>query len=339
MNAERFLSLTHRYPSLRIAVVGDICLDRYLDIDPARQETSLETNRPVHNVVSVRCQPGAAGTILNNLAALGVELFSVGLCGEDGEGWELHRALGRVRGGHRLISHPQLRTFTYTKPLLHHPGQPPEELDRLDIKNWNPTPTSVEDSILEAFHAIAPQLDALILMDQVDLPQTGVVTHRVRQAIGDFALAHPHLPVLADSRRSLHDWPPMIFKMNASELAALTHHPAPSSLSLQDLGHHALRIARTNHHPVFVSLSERGILAASPDGQLEHAPTLPLRGPIDIVGAGDAVTANLACALASGATLPEALRLAMAAASVVIHQLGTTGTATVPQIRDLLQPQ
>jgi bifunctional ADP-heptose synthase (sugar kinase/adenylyltransferase) len=54
------------------------------------------------------------------------------------------------------------------------------------------------------------------------------------------------------------------------------------------------------------------------------------------VGAGDAVTANLTAALAAGAELREALELANAAASVVIHQLGTTGTASVQQIRQAL---
>ncbi len=81
-----------------------------------------------------------------------------------------------------------------------------------------------------------------------------------------------------------------------------------------------------------MTLSERGLLAADPAGAVEHVPALPVRGPIDIVGAGDAVTANLAAALAAGATLREALELAAAAASCVIHQLGTTGTATVADL-------
>ena len=67
-----------------------------------------------------------------------------------------------------------------------------------------------------------------------------------------------------------------------------------------------------------------------------HVPSLPLRGPIDIVGAGDSVTANLTAALAAGASLAESLQMANAAASVVIHQLGTTGTASVAQIAAVL---
>src|SRR5205807_996614 len=97
MTPARFDELTKRYASLRIVVLGDFCLDRYLDIDSARSETSIETGLPVYNVTRVRPQPGAAGTILNNLVALGVgTVLPIGFCGEDGEGWELLRALRNV---------------------------------------------------------------------------------------------------------------------------------------------------------------------------------------------------------------------------------------------------
>src|SRR6266446_6547867 len=99
MTLEQFQSITGRYPSLRLVVLGDFCLDRYLEIDPAKQETSLETGLPVHNVVHVRAQPGGAGTILNNLAALGIGIiYPIGFAGDDGEGLELWRALERQRG-------------------------------------------------------------------------------------------------------------------------------------------------------------------------------------------------------------------------------------------------
>src|SRR5947207_14085078 len=99
MNPARFSAITARYPRLRIGVVGDFCLDRYLEIDPAKAETSIETGLPVYNVVRVRSQPGAAGTILNNLVALGVgKLYPVGFAGDDGEGYELLRCLREKSG-------------------------------------------------------------------------------------------------------------------------------------------------------------------------------------------------------------------------------------------------
>src|SRR5262249_22110761 len=128
-------AFAERYARLRLAVVGDFCLDRYWEIDPARQERSLETGRAVHNVVPVRAQPGGAGTIVNNLAALGVgEIHVVGFAGVDGEGFELRRALAALPGVRldHFLETDQRRTFTYGKPLLMHPDRPPEELDRLD---------------------------------------------------------------------------------------------------------------------------------------------------------------------------------------------------------------
>src|SRR6266513_2659304 len=99
MELSRFQAITEKYSKLRVGVVGDFCLDRYLEIDPARQETSIETGLPVYNVVSVRAQPGGAGTILNNLSALGIgTIYPIGFAGEDGEGFELMQALKQQPG-------------------------------------------------------------------------------------------------------------------------------------------------------------------------------------------------------------------------------------------------
>ena len=86
MDSARFSAIVERYSGLSIAVLGDFCLDRYLEIDPAKTEVSLETGLPVHNVMKVRAQPGGAGAIVNNLSALGVgTILPVGL-GRRGRG-------------------------------------------------------------------------------------------------------------------------------------------------------------------------------------------------------------------------------------------------------------
>jgi rfaE bifunctional protein kinase chain/domain len=337
MKLERFEAITNRYPELRVALLGDFCLDRYLEIDPARQETSIETGLAVHNVVGVRSQPGAAGTILNNLVALNIgTICPVGFCGVDGEGFELRRALAQKTGVRldHFIETAERRTFTYCKPLVVEPGKAPRELNRLDSKNWSQTPPSVEDRLVEGLRQIAGHVDTIIVMDQVEAPDTGVVTRRVLTALGDIAAKVPRMLIIADSRRSLRGYPPVGFKMNRSELAALAG--LPEQLKLEDVKRAAAELAGTIQRPVFVTLSESGILGADGQGQIEHVPALPVRGEIDIVGAGDAVMANLATALSAGASMGEAIELANGAASVVIHQLGTTGTASRGQLRDLL---
>jgi len=338
MNSSRFHTITARYPQLRLALVGDLCLDRYLEIDPARREISIETGLPVHNVARVRAQPGAAGTILNNLVALGIgEIWPVSFCGDDGEGYELRRCLQSLPGVKldHFIQTPERRTFTYCKPLVMEPGQPPRELNRLDSKNWTPTPRSVQERLISAVRSLCDGLDGMILMDQVDQPETGVVTSMLLEAIRQVVTAKPKLFIIADSRRSLKGFPPLCYKMNAAELAAFLGASPP--LGLDELRRQASHLARQQGQPVFITLAEHGLLGASPEGAVESLPCLPVRGPIDIVGAGDAVTANLAAAMAGGAALREALELANAAASIVVHQLGTTGTANVTQLGALIE--
>ncbi len=337
MNVERFATITGQYPKLRIAVVGDFCLDRYLEIDPTKAETSIETGLPVHNVVNVRAQPGGAGTVLNNLVALGVgEIFPVGFIGDDGEGYELRRALAALPGVRLdyLLQTSARRTFTYCKPLIVRANKPPRELNRLDQKNWTPTPPDVVAQLSAHLLAVADRVDGMVVLGQEDDQATGVVTPALLETLGKVVKAKPQQMVLADSRRSLRNFPPSIFKMNAAELSALTG--MTTDTSLEAIGAAAVQLAQQNQRPVFVTLSERGILGATPEGQIEHLPALPLRGEIDIVGAGDSVSANLLAALLSGATLREALTLANAASSIVIHQLGTTGTANVAQLQDLV---
>jgi bifunctional ADP-heptose synthase (sugar kinase/adenylyltransferase) len=209
--------------------------------------------------------------------------------------------------------------------------------NRLDSKNWTPTPAPVQERIIDSFLHLAENVDAMILMDQVDLPETGVVTARLLESVGCLVKARPSPLIIADSRRSLKGYPPVCLKMNSNELNALTS--TRSDLPLLELKRTAASLEQKQGRSVFVTLAERGILGAAANGEVEHVPALPVRGVIDIVGAGDSVTANLAAALAAGATLRESLEIAMAAASIVIHQLGTTGTALVPEIQALIQSE
>jgi len=336
MTGERFNRITAKYSQLRIALVGDFCLDRYLEIDPAKSEISIETGLEVHNVVNVRSQPGATGTILNNLVALGIgEIHPIGFCGEDGEGFELLKALKAMRGVclERFLQTPERRTFTYCKPLIVAPGQPPRELNRLDSKNWSSTSENISRQISDSLQRVADFADAIIIMDQVDVPETGVVTRDALDTVHSLATARPGLRILADSRRGLKNYPPVCLKMNESELCSLMGRRVSRTEEIQ---HSAAELSRAHGRTVFVTMADRGIVGAEPDGASEHVVACPVRGEIDIVGAGDAVTANLAAALAAGATLRESLELAMAAASIVIHQLGTTGTASVKQIGERL---
>ena len=288
-------------------------------------------------MANVRSQPGGCGTILNNLSALGVgTVFPVGFAGEDGEGYELMRSLGQV--GCVDLEHffqtPERRTFSYTKPMMMEAGKSPRELNRLDFKNWSPTAESVQERTVLSLNALAKWVDVMVLLEQVDEADTGVLAGGVLDALGQIRRDNPDLLILADSRRGLGHFPSVGLKMNREEFVVLTGES--TYMPLAELCEAIGRLAAERGQAVFVSLSEEGIAGAKPGEAPEHVPCLPLWGEIDIVGAGDAVMANLAMALAGGAAIVEAMKFAMAAASVVVHQLGTTGTANLGEIRPLV---
>ena len=177
-------------------------------------------------------------------------------------------------------------------------------------------------------------MDAIIALEQTDRAETGVLTHAVRAELDAVARRRPTMPILADSRRSLRNFPRLNFKMNGAELASLMGvKDVSSSRVLRSV---VAEWAQSQGRSTFVTLSGSGIVAADPDGTSYHTPALPPRGRIDVVGAGDSVTANVAAALAAGAATAEACHIAMAAASHTIHQIGTTGVASVEDISALL---
>jgi hypothetical protein len=110
----------------------------------------------------------------------------------------------------------------------------------------------------------------MILMDQVDLPETGVVTARLLEAVGCIVRELPQLLIIADSRRTLRGWPPVCLKMNAAELASLTG--AKHDLAIEEIKQTAAGLARQHKRDVFVTLSEKGIVGASPYSEPAQVP-------------------------------------------------------------------
>src|SRR5947209_1961346 len=117
----RVEQILQRIPHLTIGVVGDLFLDRYLDIDASLTEPSIETGLDAYQVVPVRNYPGAAGTVISNLAVLGVkEIIPISVVGDDGEWHDLSNALADIdayRAPQWIYGCEGRRTPTYTKPM------------------------------------------------------------------------------------------------------------------------------------------------------------------------------------------------------------------------------
>jgi rfaE bifunctional protein kinase chain/domain len=322
-----------RLPSITLGVLGDLFLDRYLDIDAGLTEPSIETGLDAYQVMRVRSYPGAAGTVINNLVALGVgQVRVISVIGDDGEGYELRQALESlgVVDMRRLLMVKDRRTPTYTKPMLHQAGRVSRELNRMDIKNRAPLPQTQEAAVLAALEQLWPQLNALVVLDQVSEMDCGVVTRRVIEHLADLGDRDPDKLILADSRERVGLFRSVWLKPNQTECVRAV------SGDTEDIASCVQELARRARRPVFCTRGEQGILLSDPrtGGEpLCSIPTYPVTGPTDTVGAGDSANAGIACALAAGARLAEAAAFGNLIASITIQQIGITGIATPEQVR------
>jgi bifunctional ADP-heptose synthase (sugar kinase/adenylyltransferase) len=331
--AQAVEQILRKAPGLTIGVLGDLFLDRYLDLDPALTEPSLETGLDAYQVVRVRSIPGAAGTVVNNLVALGVgRVIPIAIVGDDGEGHELLQALRALPGVglEGLVTSGRRRTPTYTKPLLHEPGRPPRELNRLDIKNRRPLEADLERRVLEVLGQCFAACDALVVLDQVSEEDCGVLTTRVRAGLAEWALGAPHTFLLADSRERIGLFRAVALKPNRQECVRAAFGPGADPAKWAEA---ARLLAAQAGKPVFCTAGGDGILVAGLPGGEYLVPAYPVSGPTDPVGAGDSTSAAIACAVAAGTDYLTAAALGNLVASITIQQIGTTGTATPAQVR------
>jgi rfaE bifunctional protein kinase chain/domain len=333
----RLEDLISRFARSRIAVIGDFFLDKYLDVDPALVELSVETGKPAHQVVDIRCSPGAAGTVVCNLAALGAgQLHAVGFAGDDGEGFDLRKQLTQrgCRTDHLHVAADR-HTPTYLKPRDSNTVSLTAEHSRYDTKNRTRTPAHLEHAVVASLDQLLGDTDAVIVLDQVEEPDCGVVTAQVRSLLSDRAAQHPRVVFWADSRRRIRHFPGLIIKPNQFEAVGNADPRPGDEVDLAELVRAGGQLREQNRAPVVVTRGALGMLVSDP--HWTSVPGVRIEGEIDPTGAGDSATAGAVLALCAGAELPEAALVGNLVASITIQQIGTTGVAHPGQLLERLQ--
>lgn len=332
LSVDRLEDIVSRFASSRIAVLGDFFLDKYLEVDPSLEEPSVETGKPAHQVAAIRCYPGAAGTVVSNLSALQTgELHAIGFTGDDGEAYELRRGLKNLRcSTDHLHTASERFTPTYLKPRdMTVPGLAGEH-SRYDTKNRQPTPQVIERAVIDSLTRLVGEVDAVIVMDQVEARDCGGVTGAVRDRLAKLAVDHSSVFFWADSRRYIHEYRNVIIKPNEFEVVG-NEFPLPGETVDDEelraaVGEMRSRIAA----PLFITRGADGMFVSDPEWTA--VPGVQVTGDIDTTGAGDSATAGCVLALCAGASFVEAAVIGNLVASITIQQLSTTGTASPDEL-------
>ena len=312
MSLERYRELLSHFGEKRVLVVGDIYLDE--NVFGLVNSVSLEAPIPVFEVHERKHNPGAAGNAACNVASLGGKTYMIGVVGNDPNA-DIVRKEFAIRNVDTsgVVVDPGRATNTYGKLRAGGHNTPTQEILRTDT----PTPTfisgAVEDQVIANIRARAPEVDAIMVGDQV----SAMITERVIDTVVECAKQYKLLTV-ADSRKrasALHDFD--IVTPNDREAGIATGIDVVDEPSLMAAGKALLKTVRN----AFVTRGPDGISIFAQNGDIINVPIQPCEA-VDVTGAGDTLTAAVTLAMICGATMEEAAVIGNAAAGVAVAQKG-----------------
>lgn len=327
-DAENLKKILDAIRSVRIAVIGDFCLDAYWFIDDSMSEISIETGVPTRPVSIQRYSLGGAGNVAGNLAAMGVRnVHAFGVTGPDPFGTEMIRIMQEtgINTENLLVQEKEWHTHTYAKPYIEG-----TELNRVDFGNFNRLSENTADRLIENLTRALPGMDAIIINQQVP---SGIHTGYFREKLAKVILKFSNKLFITDSRSYNDFFGGSIRKMNDAEAMRLCGRPVKPDqvISLSELAPAAEELFERYRKPVFITRGERGSVIAGESGIIE-IPGLMIQGRVDTVGAGDSYLAGTASVLAAGYSIKEAAWLGTLTAGVTVQKLFQTGTATPGEI-------
>jgi rfaE bifunctional protein kinase chain/domain len=315
----RLKALLEDFRGKRIAVVGDLMLDRYFWGSVAR--ISPEAPVPVVEVESESMRLGGAANVANNVKSLGADPILIGVIGNDNTGTLLRDLIaenGFTPVG--LIVADNRPTTVKTRVIAH--GQ---HVVRFDRETKSEISSVVQRKILDIVRQNLDSLDAIIIEDY----NKGVVIKGLIKELVDMAekdkkvvTADPKFDNFFEYRGAT------VFKPNSKELEAAMGVKLVDNDAVEEAGKTLMKRVKAKN--ILLTRGEKGMTLFEETGTITHIPART-RKVADVSGAGDTVISTITVALASGATVREATSLANYAGGVVCGEVGI-----VPIERDAL---
>ena len=324
IRGRRLDDLIRRFRRVRVLVVGDLMLDRF--VWGRVRRISPEAPVPVVQVTREDARPGGAGNVVSNIAALGGRAAACGIVGRDPAGKRLAealRALGAATDG--IVVSGQGDTTQKTRIIAHQ-----QQVVRLDHETAVGPDGSGARRVRDFVLRHRKRYDVLVVSDYAK----GAVGPELLDALAEARAREPFTWVIDPKRAHFpHYRRASLMKPNreeAGEAAGIDIHDEPS---LRAAGERLLE--RWESDAVLISRGEEGMALFKPGGVVQQFPTVA-REVFDVTGAGDTVLATCALALGGGGTLEEATVLANHAAGVVVGKVGTA-TVTADELRTAIK--
>jgi D-beta-D-heptose 7-phosphate kinase/D-beta-D-heptose 1-phosphate adenosyltransferase len=295
----------------RVLCAGDVMLDHY--VYGRVERVSPEAPIPVLRVEREDKKLGGAGNVLSNLHALGVQACFISVTGNDAAGREVGTLVAGLGGVEAHVFSEHGRTTTIKTRYI----AETQQMLRADREYVAPLEKGLREEFRRMVEQVLPHYRVTVLSDYAK----GVLADGLAAELIAAARAAGHRLIVDPKGTDYSAYRgATVIKPNRRELGEATKRAVESEAQIVD----AARALIGDHGfgAVLVSLSQAGMLLVEASGAT-IALGAEAREVYDVSGAGDTVVAVLAAALAAGAALADAARLANVAAGIVVGKVGT----------------
>ena len=310
LTEKRLRELLGNFSGKRVAVVGDLMIDRYYWGSVHR--VSPEAPVPVVEVDTESIRFGGAANVANNIQALGGSVLLIGLVGDDHPGSMFTKMLneqGLDTGG--IVVDAARPTTIKTRVIA--AGQ---HVVRIDNESKQDCPEPLRSRLIDAVRSNIRSLDGVIIQDY----NKGVVTRDVIHEV--IAAANEHgKPVTVDPKfNNFFEYRNVtVFKPNRREVEEAVGGKLKTVADVERAGKNLLGSLQSQN--VLLTRGEEGMSLFQSNGSITHLPTTA-EVVLDVSGAGDTVISTLTMALVAGGGITESCMLANCAGGVVVGAVG-----------------
>ena len=314
--------LVARLRDARALILGDVMLDEYVWGQVNR--ISPEAPVPVVDVRSRTYVPGGAANVAAGIAALGGRPLVGGVVGDDAAAAHLREALAeRGLDGDGLLTVAGRSTTTKTRVIAHS-----QQVVRADVEERRPVAEDAARELLRWAELGLEEVDVVVVSDYAK----GVVSAELAQALIRGARGRGK-PVVVDPKGSDYSKyeGATVITPNIADAKRAANVAPDSFVELAEVARGLADVVPGSS--LLITRGSQGMSLISDGGSIDVPAAA--QDVYDVTGAGDTVVAALAVALGSELALEEAVRLANAAAGIVVSKVGTA-SVTLEELRAAL---
>ena len=307
INEDEENTIIENFKNIKIAVIGDLMLDEYImgKVDRISPEAPV----PVVKVTEEKFVLGGAANVINNLAALGANVYCGGLVGKDKNAEKLINAFPKNVDCNLILKVDNRPTIVKKRVIAGH-----QQLLRLDWEEEFYINEDEENIIIKNLKNHIKDLNAVILSDY----NKGLLTKSLSQKIINLCRENNVIVTVDPKPKNISNF------VGASSITPNKKeaYAAVDANALENIDIVGEKLKKKyNLDTVLITRSEEGMTLY--DKEIHNIPTYA-KEVYDVTGAGDTVISVFTLAKAAGATWEEAAKIANAAGGIVVGKIGTS---------------